>query len=513
LVSGVALVIWRRRDLAGEESKGEEALFSRDGLFFLTLVLFSMLTISTMVGSTLPTLTDVLAGQKFEAGPEWFDRVTGPQFAALVLLIGICPLLGRAAATALRLKQWAWVILAGSAVSVVMAALAGFNKAVSLVGFAFAGLAATTVIIEFVTAAAKRSKGAGMAPLNALWYVIRNQRRRYGGYLVHLGVILMAVGVIGTRMYPFEDEVVMTPGATQTVAGYDLTLNTVSQDPGTDYVSTSASVSITRNGKPIDTLTPLVNRYENYEQLYSVPAIRPTFREDIYLILAGWGANGASATLKVVVNPLADFLWLGGLVFLAGGALALWPRLKSKVWNAIVAVVLVGLLAGASWAMWGAPSGTDRGRSLAGGGVARRPAIGQPAPNFQLQLMDGEVLALSDLVGRVTVLNFWAPWCPSCKDELPALVSVWEDYRPLGVTVVGAAYQSEVDAVIESLDAYGISYPVGLDANDRMARAYGITGVPETYIIGTDGTLVYVHIGPVSEEQLGSELDTMLGGQ
>ncbi|MBN1246042.1 MAG: cytochrome c biogenesis protein CcsA [Anaerolineae bacterium] len=517
LASGVGLVVWRGRELTSEQNlesegvTGNEALLSRDGLFFLTLVLFSMLTVSTLVGSTLPTLTGLLSGQKFEAGPDWFDRVTGPQFGALVLLLGVCPLLGRAAATARRLRQWGWVVALGSAVSVVIAVLAGFGKAVSLVGFAFSGLAATTVVVEFAEATVKRSRTKSMAPLNALWDLLRQQRRRYGGYLVHLGVILMAVGVIGTRMYPFEDEVVLMPGVSQAVAGYDLVLNTVSRDPGEDYVSTWASVIVTRNGAYVDTLVPRVNQYANYDQLYSVPAIRPAIREDLYLILAGWGANGASATVKVVVNVLANFLWLGGLVFLAGGALALWPRLKVQAWNIVAGVVLVALLAGASWAMWGAPSGTDRGERVTNG-AARRPVIGQPAPDFRLALVDGGVVSLSDLSGQVAVLNFWAPWCPTCKENLPVLADVWRAYQDRGVTVVGAAYQSEAEAVTESMHTYEITYPVGLDVGDRMARAYGITGVPETFIIDADGNLAYIHIGPMAQDQLLSELNALVGG-
>lgn len=511
LVTGLGLLIWRRREIAGASTE-ELPLLSRDGLFFLTLVLLSTLTLSVFVGSLLPTLTDLVAGQKFEAGPAWFDRVTGPQFAALILLMGICPLVGRTAVTVRRLGRRGWVTVVGAVMVTLVAALAGFTKPVSLVGFAFSGLSATTGVVAFGEATVRRSRATGMAPLNAMWSLLRQQRRRYGGYVVHLGVVLMAVGVIGTRMYPFEGEVVLTPGETQAIGGYDLTLNTVSREQGKDYISTVASVSVTRGGTHVAVLMPRVNQYQTYDQLYSVPAIHPTLREDVYLILGGWGAGGASATLKVVVNTLVSFLWLGGLVFLAGGALALWPPQQRKAWRWVTGIVLAALLAGAAWAMWGAPSGIDRG--LSGGAGARRPGVGQAAPDFRLSLLDGTSLALSDLAGQVTVLNFWAPWCPSCKDNLPLLVDVWWEYREHDVAVIGVAYDAELAAVVETIETYELAYPVGLDSGDqrhRISRAYGITGVPETFIIDADGIVTYLHIGPISSEQLIPEIEALLG--
>jgi cytochrome c-type biogenesis protein CcmF len=396
-----------------------------------------------------------------------------------------------------------------------IAALAGFTKPVSLVGFALSGLAATTVVLAFGEATVRRSRATGMAPLNALWSLMRQQRRRYGGYMVHLGVVLMAVGVIGTRMYPFEGEVVLAPGETQAIGGYELTLNTVSREQGKDYISTVASVGVSRDGAHITTLMPRVNQYQTYDQLYSVPAIQPTLCEDVYLILGGWGTGGSSATLKVVVNTLASFLWLGGLVFLAGGALALWPPQQRQVWRWVTGIVLAALLAGAAWAMWGAPTGIDRG--LSGGAGARRPGVGQAAPDFRLSLLDGTSLALSDLTGKITVLNFWAPWCPSCKDNLPLLVDVWWEYREQDVVVIGVAYDTEMAAVVEAIAAYDIAYPIGLDGGDRggqrhrISRAYGITGVPETFIIDADGIVTYMHIGPIASEQLIPELEALLG--
>lgn len=497
----LGLIVWRGAEL--DSASSDTSLLSRDGIFFLTLLLFVTLTLSVFVGSVLPTITDVALGQRFEAGPAWFDRVTGPQFALLILLIGVCPLLGRAAAAVRRAKHYAWLVGLGALAAIGAALLAGFDKPVSLLGLGLVGLAATTVLIEYGEGIGQRRQRTDLAPLNALWNLLRTQRRKYGGYLVHLGVILMAVGVIGTRLYPFEQEVVMTSGEPIKMGGYTLVFDQLSQDVIRDQLSTWASISVYSDDGYLVTLEPRINRYQNYEQTFSVPALRPALREDLYMILAGWSGDGTTVTVRIVINALVNFLWLGGLIFMAGGALALWPRGLKALGNAAVAVAVVGLLTGGAWAMWGARHGTAV-RELG------RPHVGQAAPDFRFSLLDGGTLTLADLGAEIVVLNFWAPWCPTCKDELPALQASWEAYRDQGVTFVGAAYDSERAAVEETVTTYGLGYPIGLDASDLAAKAYGVTKVPETFVIDAEGRVAAVYVGPVSETELRAALDALL---
>jgi cytochrome c biogenesis protein CcmG/thiol:disulfide interchange protein DsbE len=171
--------------------------------------------------------------------------------------------------------------------------------------------------------------------------------------------------------------------------------------------------------------------------------------------------------------------------------------------------------------MWGTPQSlvSDSGhRSVGKGG---RPLVGQTAPDFTLTLLDGTRFSLSNIRGQVVVINFWASWCPPCKDELPALQAVWEAHQPNGassstdrdngVRFIGIAYQEEPDNVSDTMEEFGITYPVGLDSHEHIANLYGITGIPETFIVGPDGHIAYVHIGPITvntlEEQIQSSYD------
>ena len=146
------------------------------------------------------------------------------------------------------------------------------------------------------------------------------------------------------------------------------------------------------------------------------------------------------------------------------------------------------------------------GSSFAGFGVN---AVGQattvkvrPAPDFAVETFGGGPLRLSDLRGQVVVLNFWASWCPPCREEARTLAAVADDYTERGVTFVGVNAWDLAAEGRAFLERYGVRYPNGLDSNGRVTIEYGVTGLPETFVITRDGTLVRKWIGPFSRAQL-----------
>lgn len=524
LAGSLALMVNRRAILA--DPRPVEKLLSRDGMFFLTLILFLTLTVSVLIGSVLPTITEVLAGQSFEAGSEWFDRVTGPQFAALVLVMGICPLLGQTSAALGRLRKRGLPVLAGAAAVVIAVALAGFTQPVPLIGFAIIGLAGATTLAEYIRDVAARSRRSRENPLQSLLVLLGRNRRKYGGYLVHSGVLLMALGIVGTRMYPFETEIVLSRGESADVRDYTLVYEDFSQELAGDHSSTWATLSVYRGEDYLTTLRPRLDQYPDFvDQTASIPALRVGPREDLYLTLAGWGQGGEPATFKVFINSLAGFLWLGGLVFLAGGAAALWPSARSARLSApqarrrtagTVAGLAVGLLVltAAGIAMWGGTSGQGASEQEASEqGTSRqveRPRAGTAAPDFTLDLLNGSTLSLADLRGEVVVLNFWATWCVPCEEELADFQAVWDEYEEQGVTFIGISFEDDAPEAQAMASRFGITYPLGTDTGDRISTAYGVTGVPETFVLDADGRVAYIHVGPANAEELRAELDSIL---
>ncbi|MXY43502.1 MAG: TlpA family protein disulfide reductase, partial [Dehalococcoidia bacterium] len=113
----------------------------------------------------------------------------------------------------------------------------------------------------------------------------------------------------------------------------------------------------------------------------------------------------------------------------------------------------------------------------------------EAAPDFEVETFDGETLRLSDLNGKVVVLNFWASWCPPCRWEMPFFETMWQEYRDQGVVFVGIAMSDTLENVKAFAEESGVTYPVGLDTTTEIARAYEVLSLPTTFFIGKDGTI------------------------
>ena len=143
--------------------------------------------------------------------------------------------------------------------------------------------------------------------------------------------------------------------------------------------------------------------------------------------------------------------------------------------------------------------------------IIRSALVGRPAPGFALRTLDGsETVRLSDLRGQVVVLNFWASWCADCRIEHPNLAAAWQRYRDRGVVLAGVAFQDRPSASRAYLADFKGDWPQLSDPGSRTALAYGVYGVPETFVIGPDGRVAYKQIGPVGYDRLSEEITSLL---
>jgi cytochrome c biogenesis protein CcmG/thiol:disulfide interchange protein DsbE len=132
------------------------------------------------------------------------------------------------------------------------------------------------------------------------------------------------------------------------------------------------------------------------------------------------------------------------------------------------------------------------------------------APDFTLPRFDGGQITLSELRGQVVVINVWASWCPPCRDEASVLENGWRRYRDRGVTFIGIDYMDTEPAARAFMEEFGITYPNGPDLGSRIAEAYNVQGVPETFFVTPQGEIADAHIGPLSEAQLTAILERLL---
>ena len=141
----------------------------------------------------------------------------------------------------------------------------------------------------------------------------------------------------------------------------------------------------------------------------------------------------------------------------------------------------------------------------AGNGVR----LGEPAPAFRVATRDGVEIDSLKLRGSVVVINFFASWCKPCQTEAPDLQAIWEDYKGRGVVMVGIAHEDVEARIADFVRQHGITFPIA-NADRSAGRKFGITGVPETYVIDREGTLVYKRLGPIEPAELRSALDQAL---
>jgi len=321
LVGGfAALLIWRVPSLRSPNKL--ESIVSREASFLLNNYVFMALLSIVFLGTLYPKLSEALTGHEIQIGPPYFRRWTGPLALALLLMTGIGPLIAWRRATWVNLrKSFLWPAALGIAVAAVSFALGvrGFYP------LAFAGLCAFVAgaIAEEYQRGVRAHMRRGLGPLAAFVQLLRRNQRRYAGYVVHLAVVLMFIGFAGAA-FNLEETRLLKPGESWDVAGYTLDYRQAQPVNHPHYAGAIARVGVRERGVPVGVLLPEKRMYFQQETPTTIPAVASSLREDLYVILVGLEPD-QSAALKVYVNPLVNWVWIGGFVFVFGNTLLLWP--------------------------------------------------------------------------------------------------------------------------------------------------------------------------------------------
>jgi len=337
-VLGSLALLWRGWDgLADEQHR--EGWFSREGAFLLNNYLFLGLTVSVFWGTVYPMISEAVTGSQITVGPPYYQQVTGPLFAALVLLMGIAPLLAWRQASARRLGAALSLPLAVALLVMLGLALVGLTSLGGLFGYGLVTLVGLSTVLEYGRGAQARRKATGEGWPKALTRLITRSRRRYGGYAIHLGVVLIALGVVGTTFFQLETQGRLAPGESLAIGRYTLTYVGLDEALAPDdRIVTTATVDVTEHGVPLTRLYPHRDLYVRSGQPMTIAGLHSDLAGDVYVILADWEElSSAGATFKVYVNPLINFIWLGGAVFILGTLIAAWPERSRAVTRTIAA--------------------------------------------------------------------------------------------------------------------------------------------------------------------------------
>jgi cytochrome c-type biogenesis protein CcmF len=301
-----------------------ESVVSREAGFLLNNWVFIAILMVVFTGTLFPVFTEAF-GERTAVGPKYFQLLSGPLALLLLFLTGVGPLIAwrRASAASLR-RQFVVPALVGLAAAVLVVVIVGSQLTGYALGAWSLGAFVTATIAQEYWRAIRSRMRHGEGPVQALLTLWRKSQQRYGGYIVHLGAVLVLMGATGSVLNEEKLENVK-PGAELAVHDYRLRYLTAEALPAQHYGGAVARLALYRDDEPLAVMAPEKRMYWLEQQPASIPSVYSTMREDLYVILTAIERDG-SATFKIYRNPLVNWIWIGGVVFVFGTLLVMWPH-------------------------------------------------------------------------------------------------------------------------------------------------------------------------------------------
>jgi cytochrome c-type biogenesis protein CcmF len=344
-VASLSLLSRRWNDLKSQVEM--KSWFSREGLFLLNNLLFVGFFVVCfwgvifpvlsealgILGQKIPALGGIFTGQKVAVRTDYYNTATAPLFAGLLFLMAVAPLSTWKHSTYKTIGNTIWKPFAVSLIIIPALFAYGMRSWVALVGFWLCAFVTLVTLNEFRRAIWARHRSTGENSVKAFWRLAGKDRRRYGGYIIHVGVVLMAVGIIGTKVYQAETQATIAQGSQINLGQYSVRFDSLSVFDKSDGRNIARAVlSVYKGGKYVGELYPRRDYYYESQQPVTIPGVRSTMEDDLYVILVDWQpVSTAGATFKVYDNPLINWLWLGGFVFIIGMLWAAWPEKEAEL--------------------------------------------------------------------------------------------------------------------------------------------------------------------------------------
>jgi len=306
-----------------------DSIVSRESSFLFNNLILVGAAFATFWGTMFPLISEAIKGEKVTVGPPFFNQVNIPIGLVLLLLVGICPLIAWKKASINNFKRNFLIPFIVSIIGGIALMPIGTGHLMAWLSFTISIFVITTIVMEFYKGAIARRETTGEGFVKALITLIRKNKRRYGGYIIHIGVVLMYIGITGTS-YNMEKEATLKKGESMSIGDYKVVYKDIKNNtPVPTKVEVIATMDVEKDGKIIATATPRRDFYKTAEQPISRVYNLSGLKEDLYIILAGFQEDG-SATFKIHVNPLVKWLWIGGLVLGAGTLIAMLPDWKGR---------------------------------------------------------------------------------------------------------------------------------------------------------------------------------------
>jgi len=326
LLGAFSLLAWRTDGL---RAQGElDSAVSRESVFLLNNLFLIAATFTVFFGTVFPLLSEAVRGVKVSVGAPFFNLVNIPIFLALLFLMGVGPLIAWRRASAENLKRnFLKPVLAGIGAAGAMRLL-GVGNVLVLTAMALVVFVASTIALDYARAVrARRRSGDGWG--TATWGLLLRQNRRYGGFVVHLGILVVALGVAGSQAWQIQTEVTLDKGQSVEVDGYRtryrVRFDGLSASEESNHAKVTGTFTLTDGRGMNEVLSPGRKFYPQEQTPIAAVDYRLGIFEDVYLVLGDFARDGSQATIKLQVNRMVSWLWIGGLVLTLGAALAILP--------------------------------------------------------------------------------------------------------------------------------------------------------------------------------------------
>ncbi|TFG63308.1 MAG: heme lyase CcmF/NrfE family subunit, partial [Gemmatimonadales bacterium] len=325
-LASLTLIAWRSDRLHSPGSL--EGIVSRESSFILNNLIFAAFTFTVLLGTTFPLIIEAINGDRVSVGPPYFNMVSVPLGLLLLFLMGVGPALPWRGTTADKLRRtFVRPVLVGLVVAIAGVVL-GIRKPYPIITFAFAGFVMTTVVDEFAKGISARRRISGVGFLRGLGQILTRNNRRYGGYIVHTGIVVIIVALAISGTWRFEREATLRQGEVMVLGEYAVQFDSVWAIEEPHRVVVNSAFTASRNGRLLGTIEPKMNFYTRQpDEPIASPAVRSFVDGDLYLTLMAFDrANAAHATVRVIVNPGVPWLWIGGMIVGIGAIVSVAPQ-------------------------------------------------------------------------------------------------------------------------------------------------------------------------------------------
>ena len=317
-----AVFFWRYPLL--KSAQHLDSMLSREAAFLVNNLLLLGVAFVTLWGTVYPLISKLAIGESITIARPFYDQVNGPLFLALLFLMGVGPLLPWRRATPAVARRSLWIPATAGIATVLVLFILGVHKPYPLLGFGLSALVTAGILSEWHRGARSRGRAREEIYPVAFLHLIWANRPRYGGYIVHLSVVMVALGVIGTSFFNAKQDLILAPGGTATIQGYEIRYLGTEETPKSNRTEFISTVEVYRDGKLLDTLYPKRTFYPSFNIAATKAAIRSTPIDDLYIVPSENLENG-SVGFRILVNPLIWWMWVAGPVLMLGTLVSLWP--------------------------------------------------------------------------------------------------------------------------------------------------------------------------------------------